>query len=128
MTENDIALPKPRLIKRWIKRIVLGIIILILFFIAAFTTLRLYLKWTHQYTFGKVIQVGKDEIIIDSPSGKITTVNIKSSTHIRRGNQVKKLAEIKIGDDAIVIGKVSDHQEIEAKLVRLVQPRSNNEK
>lgn len=70
-------------------------------------------------TFGKIIKIELPTIIIQSQNEAEKTIFIKDDTAIRRLNETIKSADLKVGDQVVVIGEPNEQGQIEAKLIRV---------
>jgi len=75
-------------------------------------------------TFGQVIKIDGQTIVIKGQSDAEKIVLIKDNTVIKRFRDTMKLTDIKTGDYAVVIGEPNDTGQIEANLIRLLPPQS----
>ncbi len=70
--------------------------------------------------FGTVIKTDASSVVIKGPDGVEKIVLVKDDTSIRRDEAEIKLADIKTGENLVVIGSPDDKGQIEAKLIRVM--------
>lgn len=71
-------------------------------------------------TFGQVIKIDGQTIVIKGQGDVEKIVLIKDNTAIRRFRDTVKSTDIKVGDYAVVIGEPDSTGQIEANLIRLL--------
>jgi hypothetical protein len=69
--------------------------------------------------FGKIIEVNGDGFVITDSHGVEIPVHINGKTIIKDRHGNLKISDLKIDDQAVVIGEPIDRGEIDAKLVRI---------
>ena len=69
---------------------------------------------------GKIITVGQSSIIIESPDGIETTVDIATSTIIRKFRDTVSPQNLQANDIVVVIGTPNSAGVIDAKLIRIM--------
>ena len=89
-------------------------------FMAPFMTEREYLN--PHATFGKIIKIELPTIIIQGQNEAEKSVLIKDDTSIRRLSETIKSADLKVGDQVVIIGEPNNSGQIEAKLIRIMPP------
>ena len=71
-------------------------------------------------TFGKIIKIELPEIIIQGQSEAEKSVLIKDDTSIRRLSEIIKGADLKVGDQVVIVGEPDNSGQISAKLIRVM--------
>jgi len=70
--------------------------------------------------FGSVIKMDVSSVVIKGPDGIEKIVLVEDDTSIRRYEEAINLADIKAGENLVVIGSPDDKGQIEAKLIRVM--------
>ena len=71
---------------------------------------------------GKILSVEIDLLVIEGPEGIEKSVRLKGDTELRRFRDRIKVADLRVGDIAVVIGEPNENGEIDARFVRLLPP------
>ena len=76
--------------------------------------------------FGQIIKIDSQTLTIKGRDSveKIVLVNDKTTISFQRQN--KKLADLKIGENVVVIGEPNNNGQIEAELIRIIPPMPNS--
>ncbi len=73
---------------------------------------------------GRVITIDLPTLVIQDRDGVEKVVLIKDDTVIRRFRDTVRPEDVKVDDLAVIIGEPNDESQIEAKLIRLMEPGS----
>ena len=71
-------------------------------------------------SFGKIIKIEKDSLVIDGSGLAEKIVLIKDNTIIKNFNGNIKLSDLKVDDFITVVGTPNDSGQIEAELIRVI--------
>lgn len=71
---------------------------------------------------GKVVKVSLPTLVVQDRDGIEKIILIKADTSIKKFKDDIKSAEIKVDDFVVVVGEPNDKSQIEAKLIRLLPP------
>jgi len=72
--------------------------------------------------FGQIISNNGSTLTIKGIDNNEKTVNVTGSTTIRKGFTDVKATDLKPGDQVVVIGEANDKGQIDAKLIRVLNP------
>jgi hypothetical protein len=75
-------------------------------------------------TFGKIIQINEDSIIVSGRENPEKVISITKNTIIRCQKKDMSISDFKINDEVIIIGEPNQDGQIDAKLIR-VMPKMN---
>lgn len=79
--------------------------------------------------FGQIIKIDGQTIIVKGPDDVEKTIIVDDKTAIQRFNQSLKIADLKIDERIVVIGRPNDLGQVEAKLIRVMpEPPLSNPK
>lgn len=70
-------------------------------------------------TFGSVIKVDGNTIIVKGRDNVEKTVLVSDNTTINKGRETIKVSDLKVDDRVVIIGSPNDQGQIEAKLIRV---------
>jgi hypothetical protein len=70
-------------------------------------------------TFGKILQIDNNELIISTGDNAEKTIVVDAKTTVRRGMQAVATSDIKVGENVVVIGSPVDGGKITAQLIRI---------
>ncbi len=73
---------------------------------------------------GRIVSISLPTIIIEDREKVEKVVRADEDTEIRGGHEQMHLTDLQIGDTIAVIGKPDENAQIEAKLIRLLAPSS----
>jgi len=71
---------------------------------------------------GRVLSVGEESFIMDTPEGVERTVVMNNETSVMRFREKITRSELSIGDSVVVIGNPTEGAEITARLIRILPP------
>ena len=77
-------------------------------------------------TFGVVIKVDENTIVVKGKDDAEKTVVVSSTTIIESRREQLKVSNIKTDDQIVVIGSPNEQGQIEAKLIRIFQQQKND--
>ena len=107
-----------------VKKLLIGLVVLIICLVAALASVRLYLQWSKQYYFGKIIEQQESSFTLQTDTGMSKKVVVSPETKIKRGrDSVVLLAQQ--GESVMVIGSINESGDVEARFIRLVKNDSS---
>lgn len=76
--------------------------------------------------FGQIIKIDGWQLTISGPKDLEKVIIVSNETIIRFLKEDKKLSDLKVNDNIVVIGEANNSGQIEAKLIRVIPPTPNS--
>ena len=73
--------------------------------------------------FGRVLRVDASSLVIKGPDGVEKVIDVATGTEILRMRDKIDLSEVRINEEAVVIGQPTDEGRVKAELIRLLPER-----
>ncbi|OGF23268.1 hypothetical protein A3D45_00810 [Candidatus Falkowbacteria bacterium RIFCSPHIGHO2_02_FULL_42_9] len=77
--------------------------------------------------FGQIIKIEGNSLVVKGPDNVEKTIVINDQTAIQKFNQSLKIADLRVDDYIVVIGRPNNQGQVEARLIRVMPaPMFNN--
>lgn len=73
--------------------------------------------------FGRVLRVDTSSLVIKGPDGVEKVIDVATGTEVLRMRDKIDLSEVRINEEAVVIGRPTDDGRVKAELIRLMPER-----
>jgi len=112
--------------KIFLKRTLFACIVVIAIALLSFVAMRSYIHWTESSYYGEIVEITNEGFLVKETETIVRTVFLTEHTLIKRGRHSLNNG-LNVGDKVIIIGSPDGAGRIEAKLIRLIGDRGQDQ-